>query len=477
MTDLIEKGAVESHFGAAMTALDSAAPDVITTQPESFWREHFLPMVKSPAIWGSAIVLVGAAVLFNGVDLPAIKASVAQWEAEVANKFPEVNFFVFKTLKFLASLVAADQLDPDDPSIVQFTKMASVGMGMGAGAIMLTKTGATLAQATHFVENLPWVRERAIAEGRQALKPKEIPDRVIIGPTGLVSDFANLRETEDNLVVAIHSGGTPAALGETLDYHFPLENFGGELKSPKLLKESGADRAKRLTFLCVNPYNGIFYGDDSQPLISANSISSTLRSLPPEQIKGMAVDVLLSKGFDFLGRTTALVEEFAALEQDLGVKIRWRYLEDVVLDDFKGAVEKIAATKKAGESVNIVLAGEGKSEKDKKMLKRFSQALPGLGKNIRVALVDNESIDGKTSGTDEKRRRKLETLLQASDLNIVYGDTNDGSTEVAELLIKIRGAERNQTVVVLESLTAVEEARRAKLLTLSLYQKALDSMS
>lgn len=467
---------VQEHFSPA---LESALSAIEQAEPGVGWRRtrEILSgvggFIKDPVVIGTVLALTLGPGLENQI---AVHSGPAYELIDKVNTAASASGFgkeVLNVFAHAARMANPDIVGRDEIPLVQLAQMFDWGFTvLGSGY-----TAAKLAIPRAW-EKLTHSRELAILAGTQPLRKNEVPDRVILGPRRLVSDFSRQKEKQENLVVAVHDDiqGVPGALGSSLDYHFPMSDF-SDLKSARVLQETGMNRAKRLTFLCTNPDNGIFYGDDSHPSLSPNSISSVLRSLTPDQLNELEVDVLLSKGFDFLGKTTALVEEFVSLNQELGVNIHWRYLEDVVMDEFRGVIEKIKSGKKDG-TVNILLAGEGKSMKDKNMLQRFSKALTDLDDKITVTVVDNDSIgDLDLDTTDDIKIERLNELLKQSDLNIVYGDSDDGTTEVAELLIRARGAERSQTVSVLESLSAVEEAKRANLLTLSLYEKAIDSIS
>jgi len=444
----------------------------ISVEPK---ETSIVSVTKDPVVYLGLAAILGATTAFLAADSLESTSGIIQFEQSLRDLHPIINN-IFKGIEFLSKLPpgAVDFLDADDPAITQLIQGASVALAETGSLTVFGKLGANLADRFGWIENLPHIKRQAMLEGRRPLDEKENPDRIIIGSTTLVSDFANRRETADHLVIGIHSGShIPAAFGETLDYHFPVRDF-NSLKDEKTIKMTGLDRSKQLTFLCINSDNGLFYGRDAKPDLSPVSISSILRSIPQESLQGVAIDVVLPAGFHALAATTEVADELPLLAEELGININIHYPEQKVLSAFQSLVEKIKTQKTSpDDKVTILLAGEGGSEADKKMLVRFSQALRELDDSVELSLVDNDTIEGIETTDPDERKQLLEKILQESDLNIIYGDSDDGTTQVAELLIKVRKAERDQTVCILETQSAVAEAQQAGLIALSLYDLLL----
>lgn len=430
-----------------------------------------------------------------------------------------IGKYFMDVIAHLSLNLQPDLVNENEPQLVQFTQfldflMIASGATYVAGKVLLPG----------YLDKIIHPRRERVLEGKEPLKSDESPNQVIIGPTELISDLADMQNPDGKLVVGIHNGiEPPASLGKTIDYHFPIDFK--NLISAKLFKESGIDRTKELTFLCINPENGLFYGQDANPALSPEMIPHFLRALPREKLKDIKINILLSYGFNYLGQTTDLIEEFKHLKEELGVEIHWRYLEDVVMDELKIVVGKIKATKsnlpEDEQQINIILAGEGNQTKDREMLEKFKKAIEGLDEKVSVSIMSNHifgeiSLDLLRKYRDKRahyeneglssevikniadfvglsenekanlrdleplrsglRKKLLEKMLQSSDLNIVYGDTDLGTSQLAELLIKARGAERSQTVCILEGKAAIQKAVKDNLLAFPLYQKAIDSL-
>lgn len=516
MTENNSQSPVEKHFSQksepAITALQKAEPEL---KP---WKRggellgkitKFLGLPGGLAILG---ILLGPGLEKQIAEQGPLYELLNQLNNNLAST-PAGEYFL-DVLAHLSQLIEPDIVSREEGQLIQFSQFIDWFLTFGGSAYVLGK--ATIPPL--FKKS----RNERVLEGTEPVPNNENPDRIIIGPTELVSDFASMREKADRLVVAIHNNTlAPDSLGKTIDYHFPADFQ--NLISQKLFNDSGLDRAKELTFLCIDPDKGIFYDQDAQSELNPLAVSQLLRQLPKEKIAGMKVGILLSRGLDFLGKTTSLIEEFKHLENELGIEIHWQYLEEVALDEFAELINEIKNSKinTENQDINIVLAGEGGREIDRQMLIRFENALKNLDIKVNVTVINNhtfgeinidllrkkgekwldfdiDEIGQKTfkdiinylniSQEDAEkmrdlepirtslRRKLLEKTLQQSDLNIVLGDTDNGTRHIAELLIKARGAERKQTVCIFKGNLAIKEAVKTNLQIIPLYQRAFDAL-
>lgn len=272
-----------------------------------------------------------------------------------------------------------------------------------------------------------------------------------------------------------------------MDYHLRAGSFFEMIgrhapttrKQLSFIEAAGIDRADELTFICFNPDNALFYGIQSGLQIPPNFVSTMIRAIPPDKIRSKKINVVLS-GEEYFGQTTPIEEELKALSLELGFELRVVVPERLILNGIKERLQTVAQEKLLNEPINIVLAGEGKAEVDQLMLNRFYQALLSIridGRKTNVSLISHDRVGDQTPEIKEKREILIKKLLQRSDLNICYGDTDIGTSTVAELLIRVLNAERKQTLALAEMIASSSDFERANIPYLLVYKLVLDELT
>ena len=235
---------------------------------------------------------------------------------------------------------------------------------------------------------------------------------------------------------------------------------------------SGIDRAKEITIACVNPDSAIFYGAKSKQDFPPSFVSTLIRAIPEEQLWGKKINIILSSE-EYFGATTPIEEELSSLRDQYGFELNIVKLETKVITVVTKLLEKIVPTTTSQEPIEIILAGEGKEDPDKEMLRRFSNVLNEIKigrRKVHVTLLDHSELGDVKEGIEKaKKLDELKQILAKSVLNLCYGDTDTGTSTVAELLIK-SGAQKDHTLALVERINSAKDFAVANIPWMLLYK-------
>lgn len=303
-------------------------------------------------------------------------------------------------------------------------------------------------------------RDRALRMdlGVEPLRANEEPAHVFIGSSEQISDAAlehvkKHPSVKNKPVIGIHTDPQiPPSFGEgqAMNYHFRLGRF-TELvgihgpttnRSITAIEATGIGRAKEITFISYNPDNAIFYGATGQIGISPTDISTIIRAIPKDKIKGKTINVVMSKQV-YLGGTTRLEKELDSLSRQLGFRLNIRITEDLVLDKIEDRLKKDRAGETTKKPFKVLLVGEGRELKDEQMLAYFKNTLRDMkidGQDVVAHVITHDYLEGLAliSGNPEEGSQRVEYLklqLQSSDLVICYGDTDTGTSSLIRLIL------------------------------------------
>jgi hypothetical protein len=427
---------------------------------------------------GSALITIfGAVPVQNQID--AASGSVYDTLVNL-NRAADANIIGHGALDLAKYLVTTfsnviPQTHRDEASLVQLTEF-----------LLRTNTYASLIGpllkylGPGVVETLFKTKQLRRDQGIEPLDIKQVPDIVFIAPSQVGSDLAQayaMRSQNDKLYVSIHTDeGIPPVYGQELDRHLKVgsidEILGRHAYSAlSFITASGIDRAREITIACINPDNALFYGAKAKQDFPPSFVSTLIRNIPPEQLKGKKINVILSAE-EYFGETTPIEEELADLKKRYGFDLHIVKLESRIIGSVTGILQKLADGGNSDEPIEVVLAGEGKGESDKEMLQRFSESLNEIkvgNRNVHVTLLDHSRL-GNIKGKNRKAKlRALKRILEKSVLNLCYGDTDTGTSTVAELLIK-NGAHRAKTLALVERMSNVKDFAIAQIPWLPIYK-------
>jgi|GEM_PF-3659666 len=330
------------------------------------------------------------------------------------------------------------------------------------------------------------VRKERKIKGIEPIKKDEIPRSVMIGPSEFLSAIAikscPKNKKRKNPGVLIHADVVrPKSydLGKT-DYHFDIHDNPTKITDCRFMKESGIDRTENLILAAFDPDHALFYGRQASSKITLSALSTLVALLsrkPREELKNKNILVIAPKDTTFLTHTTAQHELFPVFRRK-GIKIETLTPEDIILEHIKGDFDQIKNTKGVDEKVHVCLVGGA----DIQMIKKFKFALESLDNRLTVDVIcdkvlgelEENSLNGMG---DDERKRRVEELLKCSDINYVYGDTDQQTTDLANLIIERRGAERNQTVCLLEREEAIADAQAWRLFNICIYKEIATAIS
>lgn len=317
-------------------------------------------------------------------------------------------------------------------------------------------------------------------QGIEPLRADQVPDHVFIASSQVGSDLAQayaLRTHSDKLYISIHiDPNVPPVYGQEIDRHFKAGSIDEILgrhafSALPFITASGIDRAKEITIACVNPDNAIFYGAKAKQDFPPSFVSTLIRAIPKEQLQGKKINVILSSE-EYFGETTPIEEELNSLKEQYGFELNIVKLETKVIDSITELLQKIVPDNQSQEPIEIVLAGEGKDDPDKEMLHRFSDVLNTIkiGKRqIHVTLLDHSQLGEIKTQERKERLQELKQILEKSVLNLCYGDTDTGTSTVAELLIK-SGSQREHTLALVERMNSAKDFAIANIPWMLLYK-------
>jgi hypothetical protein len=290
-------------------------------------------------------------------------------------------------------------------------------------------------------------KEIRMLVGTEPINDNESPAHVFIGPSGISSDLAEklykdrIKSKKDKKpVVVVHLDDfIPARFGQEVDYHFRpngleelLGTFPPSKEDKSYIETSGIDRADEITFVCFNPDNAIFYGAQSELQVTPNFISTILRKIPKDKLKNKVINVIMNETL-YIGQNISIEKELRELEKKFGFKLN-------IVSPQEGMIKKIEKKVNDDEIRNMVIVGQGEGEKDRLMLNRFLKATQGIKEDLQVTLITNfETLDPE----------KLFEIIKKAQLYLCYGDTDTGTSSLAELMAQM-GVDRKKIVAIVE---------------------------
>jgi len=303
-------------------------------------------------------------------------------------------------------------------------------------------------------------KEERMLAGIEPINKEEKPSHILIGPSGMISDLAEIRKKENkeknnNPIIGIHiDEEIPPVWGQEMKYHFKLNNpnqligrFPPSIKEMSFIEATGLDRAKEITFVCINPDNALFYGSEAQSGIPPTFVSTLLRKIPADQLKGKKINVIYNEETE-LGGTSKIAQELKGLADKLNFDPNLITPEQLFVDEVTADLEKIAATEKENEPINITLVGQGKTAIDEDMLHNFKEALGKIKLQnkvkINVSLLKRKyqsrdfAVETGEKGaniTEETMESSVTDLLSKTDYVLAYGDHDHGTSSLVRLLL------------------------------------------
>lgn len=369
--------------------------------------------------------------------------------------------YVLNTLNQLSHIFssAIPQFHPEDVPMVHIMEYFHI----------LSIVGGPL---EHMVENIfSSKREARKLIGVEPLRKKEKPQHVFIGPTDVVSDlvqqlYENKPKEKNKPIVAIHTQeGIPARYGQEINYHFKAINPLSLLDTfptkddRDYIEFAGIDRADEITIVCFNPDNAIFYGNQNRTDVSPDFVSSLIRNIPSEKLKGKKINVILNET-KLLAGTVPIEQELMTLAEKNEFTLNLIKPEELVITKIKSEIEDI---KKIGKK-KIALVGQGEQDQDKLMLKKFTDAIKKISKDITVEFINNEQA--------------MKGEFGVHDIYVCYGDTDLGTSSLAEAVTeKLSGISDSKILSLVERNKALKEYKRIEGVSpISIYQMVIDKI-
>lgn len=325
--------------------------------------------------------------------------------------------------------------------------------------------------------------------GKEPLRASESPGVALVGPSELMDVVASRTIPSDakKPLVIIHSDdNVPNEFGpgRSAKYHFTVRS--DTLTSLRFMRESGLQRAEKLVLAAFDPDRGLFYGNSACGAITTSAFSTLISLLQDGESASSKVPqkivVLLPRNVNFFSGAASITDIFKSLSPDApfsaqsGAKVEVLHPEDIVIDNLSSEFAALAAKSSSGK-LNICLIGGEHLE----MLQAFRTALIERNPQIQVSIIAQDSVivDGakKSVPTPEAGKTLIKELLAASHRNIVYGDSDHQTTDLASLLVRAFNAEREQTVCILERPSATKDAAANKLRSLCLYDLLADRIN
>jgi hypothetical protein len=329
--------------------------------------------------------------------------------------------------------------------------------------------------------------------GEEPLPAKSRPELVIVGPV----EFGDMllsgqrprqaRNIGAPIVMAHPDEGVPMAYTDMkADFHYRIPLSGDRLLNPNTLRNIGIHRARNVVLAGFNTYRAIFYGDQSGGPISPSTCSTYLNTLSVTQSPGTEhvvvvipkdASILQATNFrDLLGNEQPMIKRL----KEKGVRVDIIHPEDALLNLLSARVAEIVEQRSITASpskVRLCLIGNSND----RALKNFKSAVESLHPNFEMSIISDTSIgdiDANSAATLGKteRRQHILGLLRASDLNLVYGENDEETTDIANAVCQdlcsledLSAGERQQTICVVETERGSRDAAAMGLKTLCIY--------
>jgi len=307
-----------TEYSSQRAVIDDIAPRPHRTRLRRGW-EWSARHPTELAMFASALITVFGAVPIQGqIDAGSgyVYQTLVNWNRSIDSI--GIGHGALDLVKYIVTTFSnvIPQTHRDEASLVQLTEF-----------LLRTNTYASLIGpllkylGPGVAETIFKTKQLRRDQGIEPLDIDQIPDHVFIAPSQVGSDLAQayaMRSQNDRLYVSVHTDtGIPPVYGQELDRHIKAgsidEIFGRHAFSDlAFITASGIDRAKEITITCINPDNAIFYGSKANQDFPPSFVSTLIRNIPPEQLKGKKINVILSAE-EYFGETTPIEEELVGL--------------------------------------------------------------------------------------------------------------------------------------------------------------------
>ena len=297
-------------------------------------------------------------------------------------------------------------------------------------------------------------------------------------------------------VVVVHPNEQiPVTFKEKLiDYHVRINPSEHRPLGDVVLKDSGLNRATKIVLAGFNHDKAVFYGNAGTSTITPSSCSTFLNLLAKEKNpKATDVVLLLPKNAMLLGTRNFhdLLDSSQPVMKVLeskGIKVTVVHPEDVLMEMLDEHIAPLLAKREGGvlsAPLHICLIGDNNHE----ALKNFARAVELRLPQVKITLIANEMV-GDVFGAEfhslsASARIALQAkALQSSDLNLVYGDDDNVTTDLATIVVndhliedEARAREIAQTVCVMETERGSIDAELLGLQSLCVYKRLRERVS
>ncbi len=380
------------------------------------------------------------------------------------------HYGLISPIKFINDMVSqAVQLDLSRPELINFIDALLLGVPLVAvGALGL---GELVKSVT---------KNEARLFGEEPIKDNAIPSHVIITPTteileGMVASghaSGKLKNSKRGEVVGIHfDQGIP--LGSLTDnrigHHFAvgaMEELTGlpgaeESEIPRLVRESGLDRAREITINCVPDNRGLFYDTENRSRFGPEIIMDILRLI---KVKGKIINIILPKERNntVSERLTKFHQRLKEMGVDFGLNIITP--EDEFIGLVREKASEIALEKDPGEPVHVLVLGQQTFDLNAASLQLTinepdtdTQPLPDEMNFLLSCLIEDPAGDAKrilaegvliSEYDDLKADAELSRQITNGDIIVLTAQSDRELIAVTERLVKAHGMFRGKMIVI-----------------------------